>query len=139
MKRDRRRDKRVRPDNDVLGTVKTNLPARVLDYSPGGMQVELVSPLPPNTECAVCLPLEGTEVRVRARVRRCRAATLALTEGAEKGVVYRAGLEFVDLDEESCALIEDAVVEQTLTASVDTEPGADGSPTPIKIRVDTGE
>lgn len=90
-----------------MARVKATVPARVLDVSPFGTQVEIKTALRPGVECDLTIPVVSGEIRIRAIVRRCRVAFVSdgdLPEDeASNGVVYRAGLEFVRCSEEEAA------------------------------------
>jgi len=86
--------------------VKTSLPARVVDISSRGAQLELMNCLRPNVTCELRLQLPGGEVLVRANVRRCRAWGFGLDERDQRVLLYRAGVEFQDASPEIVARIK---------------------------------
>lgn len=94
---DRRKSERYEPSETILGKVKATVPARVVDISEHGLQVEVPAALRPSVECDLTLSTEDGKIRVRARVQRCRAAELAATDGSDRRMMYRAGLEFVEI------------------------------------------
>jgi hypothetical protein len=104
--KERRRSKRLVPDNDVVGRVKASVPARILDISAHGVFVEIPSALRPAVECDLSVPSTEGDLRLRARVHRCRARSAA--PGAQDGpnLVYRAGLEFVRLSDREARALE---------------------------------
>lgn len=138
--KDRRRHPRVTPDEEVYGKVKATVPARVVDISPEGLQVEVSSGLRPNVECDVSLPVDDGAIQVRARVLRCRAATMR--SGADSSeLLFRAGLAFVGL-----SAADQETLRQTYGIPVEeATPGGDASPKParrrppgpIKIKINT--
>jgi hypothetical protein len=133
MMNDRRRSRRVTPPQEVVGTVKATVPARVLDLSTRGMQVEVASTLRPGVECNVSLPTATGELRMRVRVERCRARTFNTLEAGVGGILYRAGLSFVDLPAETLETLEDVLVDFSLTESNDGKGSAGGGPIRIQI------
>jgi len=90
---ERRRSPRVPVRDEVFGRVKATLPVRLVDLSAHGAQLEASTGLPPAGEIDLWLPSKHGELRLRAAVRRCRA-----TAGA-RGLVFRAGVEFMDVSE----------------------------------------
>lgn len=104
---ERRKSRRVRPAEELLGKVKATVPARILDLSVDGAQIEVGCILRPAAECDLWLPGEGNRsVKLRAEVRRCRAAGLQSLAGGDRVMVYRAGLRFEDLNAEARAAVE---------------------------------
>jgi hypothetical protein len=101
---DRRRSARYKPPEALFGRIKMTLPSRILDISPLGMRVEVGSALRPAADCDVVVPVGDTELRLRARVLRCRA--YAGDPSDTGGIVFRAGLEFVGLREEAARALE---------------------------------
>ncbi len=104
---ERRRSRRVRPVEELLGKVKATVPARILDLSVDGAQIEVGCILRPAAECDLWLPGDGDRgVKLRAEVRRCRAAGFQALPGGDRVMVYRAGLRFEALDAEARAALE---------------------------------
>ncbi len=128
-----------------MARVKATVPARVLDVSPFGAQVQVGTPLRPGVECDVTIPVVGGEMRVRAIVRRCRVAFVAEAEaesesgaaaasnGDDRGVQYRAGLEFVRCSEEEAARLRITYGTRDQPPAPEARSARRG---PIKIRVD---
>ncbi|MCG6964041.1 MAG: PilZ domain-containing protein [Acidobacteria bacterium] len=110
---DRRRSERLKVGEDMFGRVKATVPARILDLSRHGIQVEIPSALRPAVECDISVPTAEGDLRLRARVRRCRAASMSSREGDERHLVFRAGLEFVEVSPRAIRALE-----QTLTGLV---------------------
>ena len=108
---ERRAAQRVAPEQPLSAKVKTSLPARVVDISSRGAQLELINCLRPNVTCELRLQLPDGEVLVRANVRRCRAWGFGLDEKDQRVLLYRAGVEFEDVAPEIVARIK-----RTLTA-----------------------
>ena len=104
---ERRRNRRIRPNQELLGKVKATVPARVVDLSVDGAQIEVGCILRPTAECDLWLPGDGRQsVKLRAEVRRCRATGVKELPGGERGMVYRAGLQFTALDPEARSALE---------------------------------
>jgi len=94
---ERRRSRRIRPTNELQARVKATVPARIVDLSVTGAQIEVGCILRPSAECDIWIPDGGGRpVRVRAAVRRCRAIGTRELPGGDRAVLYRAGLEFTD-------------------------------------------
>ena len=99
--------------------IRASLEARVLNISSCGALLELESPLRPSQECDLRFPGEsGAELRVRARIHRCRLERTGDESTEERELRYRAGVEFLYADEESCARLVRRVAE--LVRSADT-------------------
>lgn len=103
---ERRAAQRVAPEQPLSAKVKTSLPARVVDISSRGAQLELINCLRPNVTCELRLQLPDGEVLVRANVRRCRAWGFGLDEKDQRVLLYRAGVEFEDVAPEVVARIK---------------------------------
>jgi hypothetical protein len=69
---------------------------KIIDVSHHGMKVESASALPPTGPCDLWIPGDQGDVKLKVRVQRCRARFEQ--EGDERGLVYQAGLEFLQLD-----------------------------------------
>jgi hypothetical protein len=143
---ERRRNERFNPKEETFGRIRATLQARILDVSAGGIQVEIATALRPLVECDVAIPVESGELRLRARVKRCRANSFLEDGGENVRVVYRAGLEFYGLTErEERELIAcyapEAAGDEDPPVDVDTAPIEVPKPKkrsgPIKIQIDT--
>jgi hypothetical protein len=127
---ERRRRPRYIPLEDVVGMVRSVVPGLVIDISPEGVQLEVETALRPNAEVDFSLPVGGTQLRLRAVVRRCKATGMRPKAVDENSVVYRAGLEFVRLGDEARAVLE--------ARYGDGGVGPDGRPRPVtagRIRI----
>lgn len=130
---ERRKTHRIRPPDSLVGSVKSSVPARILDLSPEGLQIEVVSALRPGARCDVSVPVGGDQaLRLRAEVRRCRASGLADRDSGP-AMMYRAGLLLVDLSARDAEILgqlcSDLVPPPEETA--DSQAPPDGlSPTP---------
>ena len=103
MTQERRKSARRRPKKDIFGRLKSVLPARVVDLSMHGAQVEVSQSLQRRTEVRFSLStLEEGELHLRAAVRRCSLTGLRDGDapGGDRVPVYTAGLEFVDVSAE---------------------------------------
>ena len=103
---ERRAAARVAPSEPIPVKLKSSLPARVLDISAGGIQVEVGTSLRPEADCELRVQLSDGEIVVRARVRRCRAWGFGLDETDRRVLLYRAGLQFADLPAEALARLK---------------------------------
>lgn len=77
--------------------------ARVLNISSRGAQIEVARALPPAGMCDLRIQFEEGEFAAHATVLRCTAVELGTNDTEGSGVLYRAGLQFGDLDPESLA------------------------------------
>lgn len=152
---ERRAVPRIEVPQPVAAKVKAALPARVLDISSQGAQLEVATSLRPLTSCDLRIALPDGEVTIRSIVRRCKAWGFGLDEKEQRVLLYRAGLQFAEVPPEVLArlsatflyqappAVEEALEESEpielpiLTdASGDTRRApVDG---PVKIKFDTG-
>jgi len=122
---ERRAVPRVEPQHRLSAKVKTSLPARILDISSRGAQIELVNSLRPQVPCDLRIQFEGGEFIVRATVRRCRAWGFGLDEKDQRVLMYRAGLEFEEVPPEALARLSSSILfhsESTPAAPLDQTP-----------------
>ena len=115
---DRRRSQRLVADQEIYARIKSSIPVRIVDVSRHGMQVEATSALPPSGECDIWLPTDGGDIRTRVRVQRCRARFVQSKEF--QGLMYQAGVEFLDLDENARSAL-DAIIRQVAGEGFDPE------------------
>jgi hypothetical protein len=93
---------------------------RLIDISEGGVLVETRVGLPPASVCELKVESLGSELVLKAEVRRCRAQLTKTDTGCK--VAYRSGLEFVDLDD-----MRLEAVRQLIRNSCTTDGGTDGA------------
>ena len=108
----------------MYGKVRSIVPARIVDISQGGLQLELSTSLRPGTSCEVTVPTMSGTVQLRAAVRRCRARSTTGEDGIR--LLYYAGLKFdAPSDEELVALASglDTSRSTTLELAPGGEPG----------------
>jgi len=132
---ERRRSHRVPVSKGRFGRVKATVPARIVDISRHGVQLEVPAALRPAVECDLSLPFGTRDLRIRAKVHRCRAAGFA-GGGGNQRLVYRAGLEFVavaETDREALFYLVDHL-DDDLSAAEATERRKG----PIKVKIDSG-
>jgi hypothetical protein len=127
---ERRATARVTPAAPIPVKLKSALPARVLDISTGGIQVEVATSLRPETDCELRVQLADGEMTVRAKVRRCRAWGFGLDESDRRVLLYRAGLQFAELPPEILGrlrpLIETPAADAGTASIQEPAPDADG-------------
>ena len=95
---ERRRSPRYKVAEEVAGRMRATVKVRILDLSLNGMQVEAPVALPPKGSCEITVLAPSGERKLPSTVRRCRAEAVKSDKGVE--MVYRAGLEFKNSDEE---------------------------------------
>ncbi|MFI5165767.1 MAG: PilZ domain-containing protein [Thermoanaerobaculales bacterium] len=100
---ERRAVPRVEPQQGMKAKVKTSLPARIVDISSRGVQIEVTNSLRPQVTCDIRIRLDDGEVTLRAMVGRCRAWGFGVDEAGRQVLIYRAGLEFEEIDPETLA------------------------------------
>jgi len=91
---ERRAVPRLELQKPLPARVKTFLPARIVDISPRGAQLELATSLRPKVPCDLRIQIEGGDIVVHGMVRRCRAWGFGLDEKDQRVLLYRAGIEF---------------------------------------------
>ncbi|MGV8039316.1 MAG: PilZ domain-containing protein [Thermoanaerobaculaceae bacterium] len=152
---ERRAVPRVEVPQPVPAKVKAALPARVLDISSHGAQLEVTTSLRPLTSCDLRISLPDGEVTIRSVVRRCKAWGFGLDEKEQRVLLYRAGVEFSEVPPEVLARLSSAFLYQVPPAA--EEPSDEdeefdlqiltdeaGDPRrapvngPVKIKFDTG-
>lgn len=100
---ERRSVPRTELQKPVPARVKSALPARIMDISSQGAQLEVSTMLRPTVSCDLRIQLDDGDLAVRAIVRRCKAWGFGLDEKDRRVLLYRAGLEFVDVAPEVMA------------------------------------
>jgi hypothetical protein len=90
-------------------------PARILDISSRGAQIEVANILQPSGRCDLRIQFADGEFAVHATVRRCRASGFGLDGNNQSVVLYRAGLEFDEVAPESLARLSSNVLFHTGT------------------------
>lgn len=131
---ERRASPRLTPSRPLPAKVKSSVPARVLDVSSRGMQLELATALHPQVTCELKVLLDDGELNLRATVRRCRAWGYALGENDQRVLLYRAGVEFPELSGELLERLRGQLVEEASAVSpvphVEEAGGAGSEPVP---------
>jgi hypothetical protein len=107
---ERRAVPRVEPKQPLDAKVMMNEPARILDISSRGAQIEVASSLQPSGPCDLRIRFAQGEFAVHATVRRCRVSVVGAGTVDQPGVIYRAGLEFDEVDPESLAWLASNVL-----------------------------
>jgi hypothetical protein len=111
---DRRQSQRVQPREPMLAKIKASVPARIIDISTGGAQLEVLTSLRPHVHCELRLRLEHGEVVIGSVVRRCKAWGFGFDENERRVLLYRAGLEFEEVPAEVTARIRAELLAQGL-------------------------
>jgi len=104
---ERRSSCRVSPAQEICVSIGGNRSARLVDITPSGAHLELASALNPNHTCRIALQLGDETVRIKARVAHCKLTGFT-SFGSGGQLVYRAGLEFVEVDEKLADAIRQA-------------------------------
>jgi hypothetical protein len=103
--RERRRSPRYQADLEIYARIKSSIPVRIVDVSSNGMMVESSSAVPPAGACDLWVPGDNGDVKLRVRVQRSRAQFVNGVNGG-RGLVYRSGLEFLEMDEPARTALE---------------------------------
>lgn len=120
--RERRRSPRYPADQEIYARIKSSIPVRIVDVSSSGMMVESSSAVPPAGACDLWVPGDDGDVKLRVRVQRSRAQFVN-GGGAGRGLVYRSGLEFLEMDQPARAAL-DSILRQLGGAIEDGGPVA---------------
>lgn len=148
---ERRAVPRVELQKPLQARVKTFLPARIVDISSRGAQLELATSLRPEVPCDLRIQLETGDIVVHGIVRRCRAWGFGLDEKDQRVLLYRAGIEFeeaapealtkmiakvlgTDGEKERVAPAADAPAKEPAAADHPRAPRSEG---PVKIRINS--
>lgn len=152
---ERRAVPRVEVPQPVAAKVKAALPARVLDISSQGAQLEVTTSLRPLTSCDLRIALPDGEVTIRSVVRRCKAWGFGLDEKEQRVLLYRAGVEFSEIPPEVLARLTAAFLyptppppqependDESFELAILTDESGDPRRAPVngpvKIKFDTG-
>jgi hypothetical protein len=100
---ERRAVPRVRPSGPLNAKVMATQPARIIDISSRGAQIEIASALQPSGSCDLRIEFAEGEFAAHATVRRCNASGFGVDELKQSVMLYRAGLEFDQVDPECLA------------------------------------
>lgn len=151
---ERRGSARLQPTEELPAKVRAFLPARVVDISRTGVQLELSSLLRVGVVCDLKLSVGEEELHWPATVCRCRAASFGVDAAGEKVLLYRAGLQFAPMSDEEWAHLQrflrvvegrPAGVELAAPAAVPGQPATPSQPAegqrsgPVKVKVDTSQ
>lgn len=128
---DRRSSCRVSPAQEICVSIGGNRSARLVDITPSGAHLELSTALNPNHTCRISLELGDETVRIKARVAHCKLTGFT-SFGSGGQLVYRAGIEFVEIDENLADAIRRAY---PLAIAKPTRTG----PIKVKVNVDALE
>ena len=110
MSDERRRESRLRILGTLQGDVTIVQPVRVVDISPGGASVEIERALALESLHDFRLALGERTAVVKARVAYCRISDIWPDH-----VIYRAGLEFIEVSSHASVAIA-AYIAETATA-----------------------
>lgn len=102
MSEDRRENERVEMLGSMPGATTVIQPLGIKELSRRGAQVETRFALPVDSLREFRLNLSGRSMVVKGRVAHCH-----VSEVDAEGVIYRAGVEFVDLPERALSAISD--------------------------------
>ncbi|MFQ5846442.1 MAG: PilZ domain-containing protein [Candidatus Methylomirabilales bacterium] len=105
VKGDRWRYPRWRVCEEMTGRMASRNQVSVLDISLGGALIEHFNLVRPGSPSFLSLVVQGAEISLRCRVVRTRLHRHELWPTGEHGYVYRTGLEFLALSEESRRLL----------------------------------
>ena len=101
---------RVQPTQDLDARIMAVQLARIVDISSRGAQIEVAASLQPSGPCDLRIQFDDGGFAVHATVRHCRASGFGLDGNNQRVVLYRAGLEFDEVDPECLALLSSNVL-----------------------------
>ncbi len=119
-KEDRRRSIRWAVEERTAGQITAIYEASLINISVDGALIEHLDLVRPGTLSVLTFVVRGQEVSLRCRVVRSAVhRTEVWTEG-ERELIFRTGLEFLDMSEDSLRLI-DEYIESLKRQSLDAE------------------
>jgi hypothetical protein len=101
---ERRRSRRATPAHGVNIMIAGNRSARMVDVTAEGACLELATALNPRGKCRIALPLPNGILRIMAQVVHCKLIGVSGPDSGG-GLVYRAGIRFLDVDPRLAASI----------------------------------
>ena len=116
---ERRTARREVLDKPIVARTRTSATVQVLDISTGGMRVLSEEPLAPHRDIVTWLPTRNGEVKIRAKILRCRARFLEKPLPSGAVLVYDAGLVFSELSERERRAIVDSYLDVRNSSSPD--------------------
>jgi c-di-GMP-binding flagellar brake protein YcgR len=105
---DRRRHPRANVGGRTKGKVNSTYDVSLLDISLGGALIEHVQVVQPNTVSQLGLTLQGHKMKLKCRVVRSLVHRSEGRGGGRK-LIYRTGLEFLDVSDEAREAIGDYI------------------------------
>jgi hypothetical protein len=95
---------------DAQARVTAVYEASLVDISTGGALIEHAHIVRPGTMSYLILKLKGRDVSVQCRVVRSVVHRPEMDAEGEQVLVYRTGLEYVDLSDETLRLLDEYIV-----------------------------
>ncbi|MFQ5839682.1 MAG: PilZ domain-containing protein [Candidatus Methylomirabilales bacterium] len=90
----------------LTGRIRATDTATLIDLSPGGAQIEHTSIVRPGTIATLTLPVKGRDLTLRCQVVWSRVHRPQVRGDRGRELIYRSGLQFLDLPEASRRLLE---------------------------------
>jgi hypothetical protein len=112
---ERRAVPRVKPTRELLAKIRGRIPARVVDISSRGVQLEVEGSWSPQVVLDVRLLLDDGDILVRGRVRRCRAAGFKDDDAGQRVLVYLCGIEFDEMYPETLAKLSRGILYEAVS------------------------
>ena len=101
---------RVEPKQPLDARIMAIQLARIVDISSRGAQIEVATSLQPSGPCDLRIQFADGGFAVHATVRHCRVSGFGLDGNNQRVVLYRAGLEFDEVDPECLARLSSHVL-----------------------------
>lgn len=109
-KAERRRHPRFVVGGKAKARVTAVYDASLLDISLGGAQIEHSDIVRPGTLSYLILNLRGRQISVRCRVIRSVVDRPEVNPDGEQILIYRTGLEYIDLSEETVQMLDEYIL-----------------------------
>ncbi len=109
-KSEKRRHTRFVVGGKTKARVTAVYDASLVDISLGGALIEHTDIVRPGTLSYLVLTIKGRQVSVRCRVVRSVVDRPEAAPDGEQILIYRTGLEYIELSEENLRLIDDYIL-----------------------------
>ena len=107
---ERRRNPRLVVGGDAEARVTAIYETSLVDISVGGALIEHAHIVRPGTMSYLILTLKGRDVSVACRAIRSLVHRPEMDPEGERTLVYRTGLEYVDLSDETLRLLDEYIL-----------------------------
>ena len=109
-KEDKRRNIRWAVEERTAGRITATYDASLINISVNGALIEHSDLVRPGTLSILTLFVQERELRIRCRVVRSAVHRTEVRTKGERELIFRTGLEFLDVSEDSLRLIDKYIV-----------------------------